>query len=75
MLTTYVIGNLLGRLVMSYLLVLVGCVAIERGNWRNALLRSRRWQSWVCVAILFALALAGSVGSAFGPGLGPERGR
>ena len=65
MLTLYVLGNLLGRLLMAYLLVWLVCLALSRGDWRGALVRSRRWQAVLAVVVLFGLGLAGSVGPSF----------
>ena len=66
MLTLYVLGNLLGRLLMAYLLVWLVCFALSRGDWRAALTRSRRWQAVLAVVVLFGLGLAGTVGPSFG---------
>ena len=66
MLTIYVLGNLLGRLLMAYSIVWLVCLALSRGDWRGAFVRSRRWQAVLAVAVLFGLGLAGSVGPSFG---------
>ena len=66
MLSLYLVGNLLGRLVMAYLLVWLVCLALARGNWRDAFTRSRRWPAMLAVLVLFGLGLAGSVGPSFG---------
>lgn len=66
MLTLYVLGNLLGRLLMAYLLVWLVCLVLSRGDWRGALVRSRRWPAVLAVVVLFGLGLAGSVGPSFG---------
>lgn len=62
MLSSYVAGNLLGRLLMSYLLVWLVCLGFAKGDWRGAFARSRRWYGVLGVGLLFALGLAGSVG-------------
>ena len=66
MLSLYVLGNLIGRLLMAYLVVWLVCLALARGNWRDAFTRSRRWPAVVAVLVLFGLGLAGSVGPSFG---------
>ena len=66
MLSLYVLGNLIGRLVMAYLLVWLVCLALARGNRRGAFTRSRRWPAVLAVLVLFGLGLAGSVGPSFG---------
>lgn len=66
MLSLYLLGNLLGRLVMAYLLAWLVCLALARGNWRDAFTRSRRWPAVLAVLVLFGLGLAGSVGPSFG---------
>ncbi len=66
MLTLYVLGNLLGRLLMSYLLVWLVCLAFARGDWRRAVQRTKRWYGLLAVAVLFAMGLAGSLGPSFG---------
>ena len=66
MLTLHVLGNILGRLLMAYLLVWLVSLALSRGDWRGAFARSRRWQGVAAVAVVFGLGLAGSVGPTFG---------
>jgi hypothetical protein len=63
MLSSYVVGNLLGRLLVSYLLVFLLCLGLAKGDWRGALARTRRWYGVLAVVVVFALGLAGSVGS------------
>jgi len=45
----YVIGNLLGRLLFSYLLVWFICFLASRFNWRAAFRKTRRWWGILCV--------------------------
>ena len=51
---------------MAYLVVWLVCLALARGNWRDAFTRSRRWPAVLAVLVLFGLGLAGSVGPSFG---------
>jgi len=64
MLTSYVAGNLLGRALLSYLIVWLVCLALARFDWRAAFVRSRRWYSMVAVVIVFLAGLAGTFGKA-----------
>jgi len=57
---SYLIGNLIGRALISYGLVYFVCVVASRLNWRLGFARSRRWYSLLAVV---ALTLIG-VGSA-----------
>jgi len=70
MLSLYLVGNLIGRLLMAYLVVWLVCLALARGNARAAFARSRRWPAVVALVVLFGLGLVGSVGRAVGPSFG-----
>lgn len=61
MITPYLIGNLLGRVLASYALVWLACLLAARGNWRGAFTQSKRWYSVLAVLLLTALGLAGSM--------------
>jgi apolipoprotein N-acyltransferase len=56
----FVLGNLLGRAMVSYALVWLVCWFASRLSWRAAFARSRRWYSLLAVV---ALTLVG-MGSA-----------
>jgi hypothetical protein len=58
MLWTYVAGNVLGRLLASYLIVWLVCLGLCKGDWRAAFRRSRGWVAILSVLILFVLGLA-----------------
>ncbi len=62
MLTLYLAGNLLGRLLMSYLLVWLFCLFRARGNARDATRRTRSWPALLSLLLLFLLGLAGTLG-------------
>jgi hypothetical protein len=55
--TAYLLGNLLGRLVVSYLLVWIACLLFSRLNWREAFRHTHKWYGIVGVAVLFSLGL------------------
>jgi hypothetical protein len=52
MATLYLLGNLLGRALVSYALVWLVCWLCSRFNWRAALRRSSRWYSVLGVLVL-----------------------
>ena len=58
---TYLIGNLLGRLAVSYLIVWVVLFAIGHFDARAAFARSRRWYGLLAVAAVFTLGVAGAL--------------
>ncbi|HET9646084.1 MAG TPA: hypothetical protein VFP68_22640 [Burkholderiaceae bacterium] len=62
MTTSYILGNLVGRLLMSYLLVLLGCLAAARGDRREAFRRSLHWYGISATVAVFLLGLAGTAG-------------
>lgn len=65
---SYLLGNLAGRAVVSYLLVWFICWLSGRFDWRTALRRSVRWYSILAVLILTVLGLAASMTTAGGIG-------
>jgi hypothetical protein len=58
---SYVVGNLLGRAIISYLLVWAACLAASRFNWRLAFKRSGRWYSLLAVTALTLLGMGGAI--------------
>ena len=58
---SYVVGNLLGRGIISYLLVWAVCLAISRFNWRLAFKRSGRWYSLLAVIALTLLGMGDAI--------------
>ena len=61
---SYLIGNLLGRAIISYLLVLLAWTLVSRFDMKKALRSSVRWFNWVLVVLLTFLGLAVHVGGA-----------
>jgi hypothetical protein len=55
--TLYAVGNLLGRLLLSYLIVWLVSLVFARGDWRAAFRRTTRWYSILGVLILFVLGV------------------
>ena len=62
----YVLGNLVGRVLVSYLLVLLVCWLFSRFDVRRALRQSVRWYSWLAVAVLSLLGLGAAISSGGG---------
>jgi hypothetical protein len=59
---SYLLGNLLGRAIVSYLLMLLVWTLLCRFDFKKAFKRSLRWTSWVAVVLLSLLGLAVHVG-------------
>ena len=62
----YVIGNFVGRVLVSYVLVLLVCWLFSRFNVRRALRLSMRWYSWLAVVALSVLGLGAAISSGGG---------
>lgn len=58
---SFVFGNLLGRAVVSYLLVFLACLVMARMQIRPALARSRRWYALLATLLLTVLGFASAV--------------
>ncbi len=58
----YLIGNLLGRLVVSYVLVwVVMFLGVSKLNWRTAFTSTHRWYGIVAVVLVFGLGVTGGL--------------
>ena len=57
----YILGNLLGRALISYALVWFVCWLASRLNWRMAFTRSGRWYSLLAVITLTLLGVGAAV--------------
>jgi hypothetical protein len=62
----YILGNLLGRALVSYGLVWLVCWLSARLSWRVAFVRSRRWYSLLAVAVMTVLGVGGAIARAGG---------
>lgn len=58
---SFVLGNLVGRALISFLIVWVICLCASRFNWRAAWTRSRRWYSWVAVVLMTMLGFGSAL--------------
>ena len=65
-LMAYVIGNFVGRVLVSYLLVLLFCWLFTRFDFRRAFRVSTRWYSWLAVVALSVLGLGAAISSGGG---------
>jgi len=63
---SFVLGNLFGRALISYLLVLFACLVSARMQVRPALARSRRWYAVTATLLLTVLGFAAAVVSGGG---------
>lgn len=59
--STFILGNLLGRALVSYALVWLVCWLASRLNWRIAFTRSGRWYSVLAVIVLTLLGMGAAV--------------
>ena len=55
---SYVIGNLIGRLLGAYLIVWVVCLLASRFDFRRAFKRTHGWVGIPAVLVLFVAVLA-----------------
>jgi hypothetical protein len=49
---SYILGNFIGRFLMSFIIVWIICLLCSRFNWRLAFARSRKWYSIVAALVL-----------------------
>lgn len=63
---TFILGNLIGRALISFLLVFIVCLLASRFNRRAAWRRSKRWYSMVAVTVLTLLGMGGAIANVGG---------
>lgn len=56
--SAYVVGNLMGRLLISYVVVFVAMLIASKTDWRRAFSRTHRWYGVAGVAAVFSVGLA-----------------
>ena len=61
---SYVLGNLVGRCMMSFVLVWIVCLVSARLDWRRAFVLSRRWYALLATVCLALLGLGAALGTA-----------
>ncbi len=55
---SYVIGNIVGRILMSYTLIFLVLFFASRANFKLAFDKSTRWYGVLSVIILFVLGIS-----------------
>ena len=56
--TTYILGNLLGRFALSYALIwLVMWLTLARLSWRDAFRRTNHWSGLIATTTTFLIGL------------------
>lgn len=55
--TAYVLGNLLGRFVLSYALIWFTCLTLSRLSCRGAFQRANRWSGLIATTTTFLIGL------------------
>lgn len=63
---SYLIGNVIGRTLMSFIIVWIVCLLCSRFNWRLAFVRSRKWYGVVATLALTVGGLGAALVSAGG---------
>ncbi len=63
---SYLLGNFVGRALVSFLLVWIVCLLASRFDWRQAFARSARWYSGVAVLAMTMLGMSSALVSAGG---------
>ncbi len=60
--SSYFLGNLLGRLIVSYFIVwLIVFVLFTQLDWRKAFKRTHKWYGLLGVVVLFVAGIASSM--------------
>lgn len=65
---SYLLGNFIGRALISFLIVWIICLLASRLNWRLAFARSRRWYSIVAVVVMTVLGMGSAAARMAGGG-------
>jgi hypothetical protein len=55
--SSYLAGNLLGRLLISYVIVWLAMLLMSRIDWRNSFRLTRRWYGVTSIATVYGLGL------------------
>jgi hypothetical protein len=66
--TFYLLGNLIGRFVLSYALIwAVMFLMLSRLNWRDAFRRAHHWSGLVATTTTFLIGLIAAQANGAGP--------
>lgn len=63
---SFLLGNFLGRVLVSFLLVWLVCLCASRFNWRLAFVRSKRWYALLASVVLALLGTGAALVTAGG---------
>ena len=55
--SAHILGNLLGRFVVSYALIWLVMLILARFNWRDAFRRTHHWSGLVATTTIFLIGL------------------
>jgi hypothetical protein len=55
--SSYLVGNLLGRLLISYVIVWIVMLLMSRIDWRKSFQRTHRWYGVMSIATVYGLGL------------------
>lgn len=55
--SSYALGNLAGRLFISYVMVWLVMLIVSRIDWRSSLRRTHRWYGLTSIATVYALGM------------------
>lgn len=58
---SYVLGNLAGRLLISYAIVWTVMLLVSRIDWRNSFRCTHRWYGMTTIATVYALGVFASM--------------
>ena len=56
----YILGNFIGRAIISYAIIWLFYLPINKFKWRLAFKQSMRWYSWLLVLLLTLLGIGAS---------------
>ena len=59
--SAYVIGSVVGRLLISYVLVLVVLMIVSRLRWRMGLRRSVKWYGLLLTTVVFLVGISQAI--------------
>ena len=56
----YILGNLVGRFIINYIIVWLFCLCLNKFKFRLAFKQSTRWHSWLIILLMTLLGLGAS---------------
>ena len=55
--SSYLLGNMAGRLLISYVIVWIAMLLVSWVDWRNSFRRTHRWYGVMSIVALYALGV------------------